>query len=485
MTGLLPFGGVLLALALVAAMVVLVLRAIARASPTLARLVVLGLLLRLVAGGVVFSISYFDLPVLAALHTGDGFWRLAPDARSYYRTALHALTYGFDSVPPMAVSPMYVKVLALWLRVVWAHPSAGFLFNLVCYVLLCGVVVGLFQGLPHAWRERARLLAIGAITGSPALLVFGTQSLKDTFFALLAVSLCVGAYYVASSLDDRAPTWWRRLGIGWAVLIPVSYVAAGVRPYFVFIAWSCLGLLFLASGLRHGLARLGRVVSVAAATLAAVWVVFVAGAGARAAPFETLMGFDRIGLRASWLLFAARSSYIQSGGGTSITGAEVLDHEDHAGLVAMLRSWGPAEHARALTLGLAMLFVPVQVLQAWSVVDFEGGRNMLLLTDVDTVFFDLTIAAGLVLLVRARAALRPNTPYAWFAFALTALLTVLMAYVVTNYGTLVRLRIMIGLLVWTLPLALRAGGAAPDGRLVAETPAPCDEPSPAASEVRR
>jgi hypothetical protein len=45
-------------------------------------------------------------------------------------------------------------------------------------------------------------------------------------------------------------------------------------------------------------------------------------------------------------------------------------------------------------------------------------------------------------------------PYVVFATGLTVALALPMAYVVTNFGTLFRLRLMVAAVLWCLPLAL-------------------------------
>ena len=77
----------------------------------------------------------------------------------------------------------------------------------------------------------------------------------------------------------------------------------------------------------------------------------------------------------------------------------------------------------------------------------------MLITDIDTIFLDLTMVAALALLATQFKHVKRN-----WAFALTAVLVggvtaVLLGYVVTNYGTLFRLRLLAAMPIWLLPLA--------------------------------
>jgi hypothetical protein len=109
---------------------------------------------------------------------------------------------------------------------------------------------------------------------------------------------------------------------------------------------------------------------------------------------------------------------------------------------------------RSTLVGLATIFVPISVVKALAWVDFAGGRGLLWITDVDTVLFDVFILSAVVLVVAGRRRIGPNAPYVWFLACLGILVTVLLGFVVTNYGTLVRLRVMAAVPLWMLPLAV-------------------------------
>ena len=435
--------------AAISAVLFLVYRNIARDSSLLGNMVGLGIVFRVALGVGLFFVSFLDLPVLTGLHTGDGFWRLTPDAKSYYLSAVTAAEHGLDTISPYSASPAYVQMLAVWMKAVGTSPASALLLNLVCYVLGCSLIILTLRSAPARWRRPVSAFSVGAFTCSPTLIFFGTQPLKDTFFAFLTVLAAVGACYVSSSFSDVARRFsWRRVLLGSSCVLAAIYLTAGIRAYYAFLVWVCLGLLFIACGAERGLSGLRTVAATACVTLAAAWIAFMVGAGAYAAPYASLMGIE-VGPRSALMLVTMRNGFIKTGGGTSVVQQPVDDK------VSLLSFDAPlSQQARALAIGLSTLFVPMSVLRGLSIVTFAGGRGMLSLTDVDTLFLDLTLVVGALILIRGWADMRSNLPYVVFSVSLTLLLTILMAYVVTNYGTLIRLRLMLAVPVWVLPLAM-------------------------------
>jgi hypothetical protein len=96
------------------------------------------------------------------------------------------------------------------------------------------------------------------------------------------------------------------------------------------------------------------------------------------------------------------------------------------------------------------MFLPITVLRALSFASFTGGRGLLLITDLDTLVMDAGMIASLLVLLRATQQVG-SRPVAIFALVLAVLTMVSMAYVVTNYGTLFRLRLLAVTPMWVLP----------------------------------
>jgi hypothetical protein len=109
-----------------------------------------------------------------------------------------------------------------------------------------------------------------------------------------------------------------------------------------------------------------------------------------------------------------------------------------------------AGRAQQLFRGSALLFVPISVLRALSIVEFPGGRGLLFVTDIDTLIIDAGLAAALYLLFLARR--NPDLPVIVFVVVFAGLTTIALAYVVTNFGTLFRLRLLAVTPLWMLPV---------------------------------
>jgi hypothetical protein len=103
--------------------------------------------------------------------------------------------------------------------------------------------------------------------------------------------------------------------------------------------------------------------------------------------------------------------------------------------------------------------VPISLAKGLGWVDFSGGRGLLFVTDVDTVLLDMSILASVGLLILRRRSLNENAPYVWYVIALALITGALLSLVVTNFGTLFRLRLLMAVPIWMLPLATVHHGA--------------------------
>jgi hypothetical protein len=159
-------------------------------------------------------------------------------------------------------------------------------------------------------------------------------------------------------------------------------------------------------------------------------------------------------LRAVAALDGARAEFVATGGVTSVVARSASDDAapPSLGSADMTSDSVLARAARTLR-GSAVMFVPITVLRALSAASFSGGQGLLLITDLDTLVMDAGIIASLLLLLRA-ARQTGSKPVAIFALVLAALTMVSMAYVVTNYGTLFRLRLLAVTPMWVLPAFL-------------------------------
>jgi len=440
--GLQPFfawGARLFGAALVGLLVIAVYRSIGRLSPRAGALVAAGIVLRAAIGTGLFFVSYLDLPQLRGVHSGDGFWNLAPDAREYYALATGA---SGGAVVEGGPSPAFVQGLALWMEAVGASPASAAFLNLCCYLVLAWMIVRLLEG-----REAVALAALAAFTFSPALLVFGSQALKDTFFITLLASVCGGAWALLREHPEGGRQLARDAVIAALVAVPLSLVA-GIRGYAAVFVGLALTIAVLFGALwppRPGTwRRVGRGVLI----VLLVNTLWVSGRGGQALDRARLPD----GIEAAEEGFVARiaqpfdvmrTGFTRSGGATNL-GNEVT-------------ATGFGGRLHALGYGLLVTFVPFSLLAWTGVVPMVGKRAFIAIADLDTLFMDLSLAVLGLLVAREARKRGLDTSYAVFAGVLAVGLTLALAYVVTNYGTLFRLRLMAASSFWMVALAVRQG----------------------------
>lgn len=473
--------GVLVQIVLIGVMsvaVVATLAAIRRHSPRLAVLVLAGTLIHALSAGALFAISWFDAPVLRGLHAGDGFWHLAPDARLYYDSAAEAAASGLDVIRPGSPSPAFVTAVAIFMAGVGVHPVTPLIFNLLCYLAACAALVVAARtggGVP----DRALVWPVAGLSFAPILVFCGTQVLKDTFFALLVVLAAIAACGMLRRLEPEPQRHWRRASAGAAMFVLVIALIAGVRAYYPILV---LGALTLAAGtafVRHPRRRSWRYAVAVILVLTGGGLGFRIGAGPYADGYTQLarktinaatgglttplIGTGDPAIRAkartqspAAALDAARDGFALSGGGTNLVPVPDVPASEGTSQPPLTAGDRLRERGRAIGIGLAAIFVPVAVLEALSIVDIPGGQGLLLITDVDTVVLNLLAAGVLWTLYRDRAALRGRGVYLAFCLCLAAITAVLLAYVVTNLGTLVRLRLLMHVPIWMAVLAVSA-----------------------------
>jgi len=113
-----------------------------------------------------------------------------------------------------------------------------------------------------------------------------------------------------------------------------------------------------------------------------------------------------------------------------------------------------SEDARAAGWGLLVFFVPISLLETMAGLDIGGGRGLLHLTDIDTVLMDVAILSVFALTWTRRRTIGTRLPIVLFSAILFGTAVILLAYSVTNFGTLWRLRPMAVMPLWALTIAL-------------------------------
>lgn len=395
-----------------------------------------GLAVRLILASILFWVSYLGLPFLGSLQLGGGFWKMALDAQEYYRFGLHAAEQGILSVPVDAPSRTYVLALAAWMTITGTSPFSAVLLNLACYVGTCAVIVAVVRGIPDSRLVRASYPIIATISFSPMLLFVSTQALKDAFLILFAVLISTGVWRITSLLARPSHWSWRRLAPGMLALGIGIFMTAGVRAYFPVIAIACCGLALLASLAYGGRSWWRLTLGTGVLTLAVAAAALTLGSR-QGRTYVALAAQANSPRQFFLMLQAARRGFQHSGGATNIAADE--EDDDSLGDIT------------GLSLGVATLVVPLTLLHALSIVHVTARPAMLALGDLDTVFFDITVVAiGLVTLRLWRGS-EKNVPHLVFGLSFALGLAALMAYSVTNVGTLVRLRLMVLVPCWTLP----------------------------------
>ena len=192
-------------------------------GPILGKTFAIGLVARAMLGAALFVISYYKLPLLTSMQLGGGFWTLALDARSYFHAAASATASGIWSIPAGSASPGYVRALTIWLELVGVSPLSAVLLNLGCYVVAAVIIIDTSASVTFA------AIALGTLTLSPALIIFGTQALKDPMCVLLIVLALGGARMWAQALNNTSNSAQVRGIFGVTCLSAAVFGFAGIR----------------------------------------------------------------------------------------------------------------------------------------------------------------------------------------------------------------------------------------------------------------
>jgi hypothetical protein len=418
-------------------------------SKLLAGILTIGVLGRAVLGAALLIISTLGLPVLKSLQMGSGFWTLALDARFYFDTAAAAAHTGLGTINSAAPSPAYLRALAAWLYVAGITPASAVLFNLLCYLAVAIVIIA--AGRSAVWGA----LALVAFTIDPALVLFGTQVLKDSF-CVLALALSVAGMRIwCDGLDSSRQHPPARTAAGVLLITASVYVVAGIRPYVVvFMLTALVAAAVVSLAAPQGLPR-WRIAVGYTVMILSMWGVFAVGAGAYFPYYEAIAESASVDPLLPLLdLDQARAGFVSTGGGTALAEPSPPSLKGTSGPEAFDLHAGILTRGGRLLLGAAAFVVPITVLRAVSVVHFSGGRGLLPFTDLDTVVVDVLLLSCAFVFTRRRVP-PAMMPLVAFAIVLSLSTTVVLAYVVTNFGTLFRLRLLAFCPIWLLPALVR------------------------------
>ncbi len=442
-------------------------------APLAAFLFAAGLLAR-VAAGLGFAFSWLGAAAPEVRFGPDTRW--FPDATMYYEDAIDAAVFGLGRVGDDMASPVFVRSLALWMRATGQSHASAHLLNVLVFAALAVGICAVLTRRGDVLGRRAAALVVGVFALSPNLIILASQPLKDTLFFGALTAVVLALWWL---LPDEPGRPVRVQPVPLAVVLLGIYLMSGMRAYFGLLILGLLGAVLGVRGLAlwRGERRLPRrFIAAAAMLLATVWLGCRIGGGPY---YQTLvqpvvmpitatlddafsralyaMGVSREPHRRPLpaetgflsVLERSRRGFEGSGGGTNMAPPE-FDRSRRSGLVARLSG---------ALLGISAVFVPVTLLRAAGLVSFPGGGTMLLLTDVDTLFIDVAILACAILVWRSRRDVAGRWGLTLFLVVLGFVSAVLVGYVVTNYGTLFRLRLLAVVPFWLLPLVLSTPSA--------------------------
>lgn len=437
----------------IAAGIVWLFREVQRTSRTLGLIMACGLLLRLGLGLTLFWIAQRNLPLLQSLRTADGFWTFALDSAAYLHDASMMADEGYFAMAE-GLSPDYVVWLTAWMRVLGTSAVTAPFLNLSLFALVCWLIAKTAAPVGRDRDDLPQLVTVGSFAFSPALLFHGSQALKDDLCAALMAVSCVGALHLFSHHHDARGR--RRRAIGLLTMLTAGYLLYGLRNYTAGLIGGATAVAALLPWAYHASKRRtlalwgGTLLVVVIAVGVGLWM-GVAGDRAAVRAESGRQWAIASGTRALRVPDRLRHNFNKTGGSTNLAPGPV---PARGSAVASLTL---SARARALITGLGAIFIPMTVLQATGAVHLGIGTGLRVAADIDTLFFDASMLASLILLTRRRAAARWHLRYVCFALVLGVATTGLMAYIVTNFGTLFRFRVMLAVPIWMLGLAIVRG----------------------------
>ena len=339
------------------------------------------------------------------------------------------------------------------------------------------------------------LAGIAALSFSPVLVIDSTQILKEDLFGVLTAIACLGALALLGPLcyGEQTAEARRRFIGGLAALTSASFGIAGIRAYFAAIVWAALACVLAAFLIRQR-ERLPRYALLSAVVLMCVWGAYEKGAGPhyRGPALQNLhlspQAVADVPQTLVTIIDQARTGFLLTGGATNmsvssdqasaspsepltqtpVTAIEtgVSPSEPTPPATASIhvggsRSAGIRNRIRLFSVGLAAVFVPISLLKAFSLVEFVGGRGLLPIADLDTIVLDVSLLFLLGLLYARRDTVGERWPFVLFGLTLSLATAALLGYVVTNFGTLVRMKSLLAIPIWMLVPALSRPGRHP------------------------
>jgi hypothetical protein len=500
--------------------------------------ILIGFLARAILSQGLFWISWLSLPLAKSMQLGRGLWFFANDALVYTARAGSAADQGLSGVAAIPItfpSVTYTQTLSLFSFAFGNVVAVSMLLNLFCYLGTCAVIVWWSNRVPDS--RNAALVAIAAISLSPAGMLWSLQPLKDTFIQFLIVAFAATCF-----LWQRM---WRAGGDGRKAtmaaigMIATLYLASGVRWYIglMLLTIATLFVIFVALTSRERRRS---------AIVASFFLLFFLTRAFAAVshpylplPLRKSFSFQMTALRdvpasVGDFVERARSGFERTGGNTSIRpGSGIVPQPAHPPRVQIAENRTPSpaivspetpaprpvettttkppqatttappttvspttprvvpapvparrepvnivpdvaieppnetRFAKFIT-GAVAAIVPRAIATRLKLVEIGGAPQLWWFVELDTLVFDAVMLAAIVAIVVNRRRGTLSNSIFWLVVGMTILMTVLLVYTVTNFGTLFRLRAMIYTCLALIPLAIMTAPRRP----AAGTPAP-------------
>ncbi len=113
----------------------------------------------------------------------------------------------------------------------------------------------------------------------------------------------------------------------------------------------------------------------------------------------------------------------------------------------------PVSHIARILAGAVAMTLPRTIAQGLGILDVRGGRGLWFFVEVDTIVFDVVGIYSIVSIIGAIRRRELRAPVFWLILMVTVVVGGLLAYTVSNFGTLFRHREMVLLGLLLLPLA--------------------------------
>jgi hypothetical protein len=340
--------------------------------------------------------------------------------------------------------------MALWMQAVGVHPASPALFSLAMHAVGVVVFVAAFGRARPRESQMAMNIGVAALSCSPMLIFAAVFGLKDVFVTTLVIVFVVACLLLVTTAWTHATA--RDAALAAVAGIVAVWLVAGIRSYFAILMLSAVSVACVAGLIVRRGSRVRRAVQ-AFVILSVLGVIITAGA-------ETVYPDVVAQIVASLpgAVVARRPPLLHGGLDELDTRRDAITA--YGGASVFNRA---SDRFGGLGIGLAAVCVPLTILEALSVMDIHLRIDARAMADADTVFLDASAVVVLWLLVVNRRRLNP-VPMV-LGIAMAVLVALPLAYVMTNYGTLIRLRLMAAVPLWLATLALAprftAGGSGP------------------------